>query len=140
MSSLASLKYTSVPMATLLSVITLVLTGQPLTPLNVFMLVSFVLRVSTAVLLDNGLLETYDAYVSLGRIEQFLQLENLSAMSRDHVTDNPSNTEKNLTKTMAEALSHDQSEMEEGSVDELKVRNKHDFMRVQFDVSRKYAK
>ena len=92
---------------------------------SLLLLVSFVLRVSTAVLLANGLLETYDAYVSLGRIEQFLQLENLSAMSRDHVTDNPSNTEKNLTKTMAEALSHDQSEMEEGSVDELKVRNKH---------------
>ena len=81
-------------MATLVSVITLVLTGQPLTPLNVFMLISFinVLRLSTCNFLAYGLLEIYDAYVSLGRIEDFLLLENLPVLSRDQTTDD--DTEK----------------------------------------------
>ena len=66
-------------MATLLSVIALMLTGQSLTPVNVFMLISFinVLRVSCSVLLAYGFLDTYDAYASLGRIEKFLLLENV---------------------------------------------------------------
>ena len=36
LSALAALEYTSVPFAMLVSVMTLVLTGQPLTPVNVF--------------------------------------------------------------------------------------------------------
>ena len=64
-------------MATLVSVVTLVLTGHPLTPVNVFMLISFinVLRLSTCFLLAYGLLGAYDAYASLGKIEDFLLLE-----------------------------------------------------------------
>ena len=72
-------------MATLVSVITLVLTGQPLTPVTVFMFLSFVnrLRRITCLFLAYGFLETYEAYASLGRIEQFLLLENLLGKSSD---------------------------------------------------------
>ena len=62
-----------------MSVITMVLTGQTLTPANVFMLLSFmgVLKLSGMIDMTSGLMVTYDAYVSLGRIEELLLLENL---------------------------------------------------------------
>ena len=77
-------------MATLVSVITLVLTGQPLTPVNVFMLVSFfnILRLNICFYMAYGFLEIYDAYVSLGRIEEFLLLENLPVFCCDQAADN----------------------------------------------------
>ena len=67
-------------MATLVSVITLVLTGQCLTPVNVFMLVSFntVLQLSISYYVAFGLLEIAEAYNSLSRIEHFLLLDNLA--------------------------------------------------------------
>ena len=63
----------------------MVLTGQTLTPANVFMLLSFigVLNLYGMFNLTNGFLGTYDAYVSLERIEEFLLLENLSEASED---------------------------------------------------------
>ena len=66
-------------MASLVTVITLVLTGQPLTPVNVFMLLSFInlLRMSVSMGLSNFFLLSYDAYVSLSRIQHFLHLNNL---------------------------------------------------------------
>ena len=72
-------------MATLVSVVTLVLTGELLTPAKVFLLLAFIgqQQVSFCMDLPNGLLETYDAYVSLGRLEQFLFLENLSSIGRN---------------------------------------------------------
>ena len=93
LSGVAGLEYTTAPMATLVSVVTLVLTGHPLTPVNVFMLISFInlLRLSTSIFLAYGLLERYDAYVSLGRIEDFLLLENLPAISCDQATDDQRN-------------------------------------------------
>ena len=42
LSGVAGLEYTSAPMATLVSVITLLLTGRALTPVNVFMLISYI--------------------------------------------------------------------------------------------------
>ena len=83
-------------MATLVSVVSLVLTGHPLTPVNVFMLISFinVLRLSTCIFLAYGLLGTYDAYASLGRIEDFLLLENLPAISRGQKPTGDSNDTK----------------------------------------------
>ena len=83
-------------MATLVSVVTLVLTGHPLTPVNVFMLISFinVLRLSTCIFLAYGLLGTYDAYASLGRIEDFLLLENLPVISRGQKPTDDSNDTK----------------------------------------------
>ncbi|KAL9966836.1 hypothetical protein ACROYT_G024964 [Oculina patagonica] len=85
LSGVAGLEYTSAPMATLVSVVTLVLTGQPLTPVNVFMFLSFInrLRHLTCLFLAYGFLETYEAYASLGRIEEFLLLENLRGISSD---------------------------------------------------------
>ena len=67
-------------MATLVSVITLVLTGHPITPVNVFMLLSFnnVLQLSISYRVAVGLLEMAEAYSSLNRIEEFLLLDNLS--------------------------------------------------------------
>ena len=82
------MEYASAAVATLVSVITLVLTGQPLTPVNVFMLLSFInmARYSTFVNLANGLLTTYEAHASLGRIEQFMVLENLHDQSTEHTS------------------------------------------------------
>ena len=89
LSGVAALEYTSAPIATLVSVITLVLTGQPLTPVNVFMLLSFIriLRQSTCLHLAYGLMETYEAHASLGRIEEFLLLENLPSIGLDQIDD-----------------------------------------------------
>ena len=76
---MAAIEYTSTLMASLVSVLTLVLTGQPLTPVNVFLLLSLigVLRRTVCVFLAYGSMDTYDAYVSLGRLEDFLLLEDL---------------------------------------------------------------
>ena len=76
LSGITALEYTSTPIATLVSIITLVLTGQPLTPVNVFMFRSFIsmLRMSICTNLAYGLLETYDTSASLARIEEFLSL------------------------------------------------------------------
>ena len=85
LSGVAALEYTASPMATLLSVITLVLTGQPLTPVNVFMFVAFI-NVLSAVLcmyLAYGFLGTYDAYASLGRLEEFFLLEHPRLICQD---------------------------------------------------------
>ena len=62
----------------------MVLTGYTLTPANVFILLSFmgVLKLSGTLNVTSGLMVTYDAYVSLGRIEEFLLLENLLEASK----------------------------------------------------------
>ena len=102
LSGVAGLEYTSAPMATLVSVITLLLTGRALTPVNVFMLISYinVLRLSTSTFLAYGMMEAYDAYVSLGRIEDFLLLENLAAaISSDEATGDKRSTDSTLTKS-----------------------------------------
>ena len=61
----------------------MVLAGYTFTPANVFMLLSFmgVIKLSGMLNMTCGLMVTYDAYVSLGRIEEFLLLENLSKAS-----------------------------------------------------------
>ena len=83
---MAAIEYTSTLMASLVSVLTLVLTGQPLTPVNVFLLLSLigVLRRTVCVFLAYGSMDTYDAYVSLGRLEDFLLLEDLPEICNDH--------------------------------------------------------
>ena len=95
LSGVAALEYTTAPMATLVSVITLVLTGQPLTPVNVFMLICFIslLRMTICLFLAYGFLETYEAYASLGRIEEFLVLEDLPSMCFDQAADGRINTD-----------------------------------------------
>ena len=76
-------------MATLVSVITLVLTNQPITPVNAFMLLAFIniLRMGVAHRLAQGLLATYEVYVSLNRIEDFLLLDNLQSLSCNWYSD-----------------------------------------------------
>lgn len=76
-------------MATLVSVITLVLTNQPITPVNAFMLLAFIniLRMGVAHRLAQGLLATYEVYVSLNRIEDFLLLDNLQPLSCNWYSD-----------------------------------------------------
>ena len=130
LSGVAALEYTAVPMATLVSVITLVFTGQPLTPFNVFMLLCFinVLRLSTCVYFAYAFLEAYEAYVSLGRIEDFLILKNLPAISRDQGEDDTSNTESSSTES---SLSNYQEKMDEASIaDEGKDLDKSTTLRV----------
>ena len=86
LSALAALEYISAPFAMLVSVMTLVLTGLPLTPVNVFMLLSFVnvARISLCIYLLYGTLEAYEAFVSLQRIEHFLLLKDLPEVYHDH--------------------------------------------------------
>ena len=74
----------SVSVATLLSVVTLVLTGQPITPANVFILLGFtnLARDKTCLDISSALFRANDAHASLGRIEDFLLLENLPAILR----------------------------------------------------------
>ena len=81
MSGIAALEYISTPTATLVSVITLVLTGQSLTPVNVFTLLSFfnLLRLGVCMNFSYASIQTYDAYVSLSRIQEFLLLNNLNS-------------------------------------------------------------
>ena len=69
----------------------MVLTGQTLTPANVFMLLSFmsVIKLSGTLNMTYGLMVTYDAYVSLGRIEEFLLLENLLKASESDESNKP---------------------------------------------------
>ena len=79
----------------------MVLTGQTLTPANVFMLLSFmgVLKFYGMLNITNGFIRTYDAYVSLGRIEEFLHLENLSEASEDDESkEDPQKARSTFTK------------------------------------------
>ena len=109
-------------MATLVSVITLVLTGQSLTPVNVFMLLSLhnIARLSTCSNLANSLLGIYEAYVSLGRIEDFLFLENLPTISGNQ--SNTSNADEMSSKLMS-SLTNNHKKTEEVSISDEPVKD-----------------
>ena len=100
----------SVLVATLLSVVTLVLTGQPITPVNVFMLLGFMnlARSQTCFHISSALLQANDARASLGRIEDFLLLENLPATLRGQTEEGTSNPESSSSKFQS-GLSDQQS-------------------------------
>ena len=106
LSGVLALWDSSVPTASLLSVVTLVLTGQPITPVNVFMLLGFmdIARLTTCLFIPNALLQTYDAYASLRRIEDFLLLENLPAMSCGQCKEDISNTGSKTTKATSDLI------------------------------------
>ena len=72
------------------------MTGQPITPVIVFMALCFIKDITNATCheLSEGCLGTYDAYASLGRIEDFLLLGNLPGNSRDQLRKDTSETEK----------------------------------------------
>ena len=76
-----ALRFTSITIATLFSFITLLLTKETLTPFNVFVLISFNNMLGTY--LGFPLLEGYEAYASLARIQEFLLLKNLRVTSSD---------------------------------------------------------
>ena len=86
----------SVSVATLLSVVTLVLTGQPITPVNVFMLLGFMnlARNNTCNNITYAFFLANDAHASLGRIEDFLLLENLPSQSEEDRADPAINATK----------------------------------------------
>ena len=114
-------------MATLLTVVTLVLTGQPITPVNVFMLLGFmdIARQATCSCFSSALLQTYDAYASLGRIEDFLLLENIPAISRGQSTQDTGNTERSLTKATNGLLNLDNKMEEVFNSHQEKNQTKH---------------
>ena len=95
-----------VSVANLLSVITLVLTGQPITPVNVFMLLGFmdIVGRATCLYISSGLLQTYEAYVSLKRIEDFLLLENVPAISCDRSKEDISDAQSSSTNVTSGLL------------------------------------
>ena len=81
------------------------LTEETLTPVDVFVLVSFnnMLTLCIGTYLGLALLEGYEAYASLGRIEEFLLLKNLRVISSDRSSqketeieaENPSEMKRN---------------------------------------------
>ena len=107
-------------MATLLSVVTLVLTGQPITPVNVFMLLGFmgIAGIATCRFSSTALLQTYDAYASLRRIEDFLLLENMPTISRGQCKEDTSEPENSSTKVTS-GLSDRQAKMKNVFISDL---------------------
>ena len=71
---------------------------MPLTPVSVFMLLNIMnlLRLSIGKIFIEGLVGAYDAYVSLDRLEDFLLLETLPVVSRDHTGYDRSDTNRDL--------------------------------------------
>ena len=121
-SSVDGLRYSAMPIAALVSVITMVLTGQTLTPVNVFVLLSYIsiLQDDTCNSLANGFLSTYDAYVSLGRIEDFLLLKNLPGNSDDECEED-STTEKSSSADQRSCYTEKQTEINQvAAADEVK--------------------
>ena len=97
----------------------MVLTGQTLTPANVFMLLSFmgVIKFSGMLNMTSGLMVTYDAYVSLGRIEEFLLLENLLQASESDVSNEP----QQKAKSTATYLSRSYLKKEEENTEKVSL-------------------
>ena len=127
LSCIATLEYTAAPIGTLLSVISLMLTGQPLTPSVVFLILSYinVLKRSVCTDLAQGFLKTYEAYVSLSRIEDYLLLENLPLTSSNRfskkkgdvekspvIMGNPQNSLMDFTEAMYDKKSDSQNDRE----------------------------
>ena len=110
------------PIAALVSVITMVLTGQTLTPVNVFVLLSYIsiLQEDICIRLANGFLSTYDAYVSLGRIENFLLLKTLPGNSDDECEED-STTEKSRSAERRSCYTERQTKINQvAAADEVK--------------------
>ena len=61
-------------------------------------------RSATCLYISHALLQTYDAYASLRRIEDFLLLENLPAISRRQSKEDISNTQRKATKVTSGLL------------------------------------
>ena len=82
-----------------------------------------ILRTGTFFYLAYGSLEIYEAYVSLGRIEHFLLLENqFPAISRDHTTEDTNDLESISTELVSRLT--DQQKEKEVSFHEVEDRDK----------------
>ena len=112
------MEYAATPIATLVSVITLVLTGRPLTPVTVFMLVAFInaLRMSLCLSMGYSFLETYDAFVSLNRLEDFFLLEDPPSSRQDQVLYERNDTDIASSKKNCERNNQEELEREDISV------------------------
>ena len=108
LSGVLALRDSSASVATLLSVVTLVLTGHPITPAYVFMLLGFMNLAgdNTCIYISSALLQTNDAHASLGRIEDFLLLENLPAIVHGQSEDDRSDPVDNATKVTQDHADH----------------------------------
>ena len=90
--------------------------------LNVFMPLSFmgVLQLSGTIVMTSGLMVTYDAYVSLGRIEEFLLLENLLQASENDESNEP----QQKTKSTSGNENYSYSKKKEENTDEVSLFRK----------------
>ncbi|XP_078372054.1 ATP-binding cassette subfamily C member 4-like [Oculina patagonica] len=116
LAGVAGLEYAIAPIAALVSIITLVLTGQHLTPVNVFMLLSFINMASQFACsnLAYAFLQSFEAYASLGRIENFLFLESLP----NQTIEDPSNMESSSVKFKGSLNDHHEKKEEFSIADE----------------------
>ena len=112
------MEYAATPIATLVSIITLVLTGRPLTPVTVFMLVAFInaLRMSLCLSMGYSFLETYDAFVSLKRLEDFFLLEDPPSSRQDQVLDERDDTDIASSEKICKRNNQEELEREDISV------------------------
>ena len=115
LSALAALEYSSVPFVMLVSVMTLMLTGQPLTPVNVFMLLSFVnvARIGLCMYLLYGTMDAYEAFVSLQRIEHFLLLKDELVVCHDHSSESSETKGRGSVSELTITLSDQYDKTEE---------------------------
>ncbi|XP_022781787.1 multidrug resistance-associated protein 4-like isoform X2 [Stylophora pistillata] len=96
LAGVAALQYTSVPLTVLVVVITMVLTGRPITPVNLFMLLPYINTLITSICYYQayGSLQTYEAYASLQRIEEFLLLDELQGISEGNFKEEISRSDR----------------------------------------------
>ena len=92
------LKFSSSIVAAFLAILTLVGTGQSLTPSKAFVVLSFMnlLRHTLCVRLPNALPITFELWISLSRIEQFLLLENLPRLGHQKFSQEPTRQKNNF--------------------------------------------
>ena len=113
LSIVESLTFSSSIVAAFLAILTLVGTGQSLTPSTAFMVLSFmnVLRITMCLRLPNALPITFELWISLSRIEQFLLLENLPRLGNQKYSQEPSrqkNSFQNEYSLKDPSLEHDE--------------------------------
>ena len=108
MSIVESLLFTSSTVATFLAILTLMVTGQVLSPSTAFVVLSFMnlLRITLSLRLGNAIPLAFELLVSFKRIERFLLLDNmpLDPLEYDKTTCCHERTEKHKRGTYAQVL------------------------------------
>ncbi|XP_015763251.1 PREDICTED: multidrug resistance-associated protein 4-like [Acropora digitifera] len=95
LSIVEGLTFSSSIVAAFLAILTLIGTGQPLTPSKAFVVLSFMnlLRLTLCIRLPNALPIAFELWISLSRIERFLLLENLPRLNNNKNCQEPSGQE-----------------------------------------------